>query len=109
MCAWSSQDIPADTNCSIAPLQDPDGLFLPQFLLDGGDVGVSSHLYSMNVEARNDCGPLLPVLPADLCSSSFRWQPEAERPLQERRTLRPDGSIRHADSSSLSEDEVFYN
>ncbi|KAJ8395152.1 hypothetical protein AAFF_G00036080 [Aldrovandia affinis] len=109
MSAWSSQDDPVDPNCCIAPLQDPDGLFLSQFLLDGGDVGVSPRLYSISLDARNDCGPRLPWLPPNSCSSSNPWQPEVERPLQERRTLRPDGSIRHADSSSLSEDEVFYN
>ncbi|KAJ8265029.1 hypothetical protein COCON_G00141280 [Conger conger] len=109
MCAWSSQDIPVDPNCSIAPLQDPDGLFLSRFLLDSRDVAVSPRLYSVSMDPRNDTGPLLPQLPPDPCSSNSPCQPVAERPLQERRTLHTDGFIRHADSSSLSEDEVFYN
>ncbi|XP_036388309.1 protein FAM131C [Megalops cyprinoides] len=109
MSAWSNQDAPANRSGSIAPLQDPDGLFLPQFLLDGGDMGASQHLYNINLEPTTGGGHLFPPLPPDSCSSSSPWQMEAERPLEKRRTSRPDASIRHADSSSLSEDEVFYN
>ncbi|KAG5838813.1 hypothetical protein ANANG_G00227590 [Anguilla anguilla] len=111
MCAWSSPDGPVDANCSVAPLQDPDGLYLSRFLLDGGDVGVSPRPYIVNADARNDgVIPLLPQHPQpDSRSSSSPCKPATDCPLQERRTLRPDGSIRHADSSSLSEDEVFYD
>ncbi|XP_064156786.1 protein FAM131C isoform X2 [Anguilla rostrata] len=107
MCAWSSPDGPVDANCSVAPLQDPDGLYLSRFLLDGGGVGVSPRPYIVNADGVI---PLLPQHPQpDSRSSSSPCKPATDCPLQERRTLRPDGSIRHADSSSLSEDEVFYD
>ncbi|KAJ8257715.1 hypothetical protein GJAV_G00188910 [Gymnothorax javanicus] len=109
MCGWSSLDVPVDENCSFAPLQDPEGHYLSHFLPDRGDMDVSSRLYSVNMDPRNDMSLCLPQpQPADSVSNC-PCQPVVERHPQGRRTLGRDGSIRHADSSSLSEDEVFYN
>ncbi|KAG7477579.1 hypothetical protein MATL_G00071200 [Megalops atlanticus] len=109
ICAWSLQERPEEPNGTCAPLQDTADLLLSRFLLDGGSVGVPQHLYNLNPDASQDSSSLPQPLSTPSCSSSSHWQPDAQRPLQERRTSPLDSSIRQADSASLSEDEVFYN
>ncbi|XP_064161208.1 protein FAM131C-like isoform X2 [Anguilla rostrata] len=106
MCAWSPQQQHNEPNGTYAPLQDPDGLFFSRILLD--DVGAPQRLYSISQDVSQDSSPLPlpPTTPS--CLASSPWQPDAQHPLQERRTFPPD-SIRQTDSGSLSEDEVFYN
>ncbi|XP_018597452.2 protein FAM131C isoform X1 [Scleropages formosus] len=101
--AWSCQDIPDGSNSSYAPLQDSDGILLSRYFFSPGDVGAPQHCYS------SDSGPMFPPVPAHSQSPNACWQPDAELQPQDQRTSRLDGSIRHADSSSLSEDEVFYD
>ncbi|XP_071772754.1 protein FAM131C [Centroberyx gerrardi] len=61
--------------------------FLSHFLLDGGSVGVPQHLYSIHTQTYQDGG----------------------HPLEDGRTVTAETAVRHVDSSSLSEDDVFYN
>ncbi|XP_061076476.1 protein FAM131C-like [Conger conger] len=104
--SWSPQELHDEPNGTYVPLQDPNGLFLSQILLD--DVGVPQRLYSINRDVSRDSSPLPFPPPAHSCSASSPWQPDAQHPLQERRTF-PSDTIRQADCGSLSEDEVFYN
>uniref|UniRef100_W5MMR6 Family with sequence similarity 131 member C n=1 Tax=Lepisosteus oculatus TaxID=7918 RepID=W5MMR6_LEPOC len=97
--AWSSMEMAEEPNGSAAVLQDPDRPFLPQFLADG-----SQRLYSSTLDSSNDISPFTPP-------SSLQLRPQA-RPEESSRgepLTHRDKSLRHADSSSLSEDEVFYN
>ncbi|MFT7802235.1 protein FAM131C isoform X1 [Arapaima gigas] len=97
---WSCQDILHGSDGSSVPLQDPDEILLSQYFLNPGDVGAPRS------SPGSDAGPAFPLMPP-VCSQppGACWQPEPQPPtLQDRRT-----AIRHADSSSLSEDEVFYD
>lgn len=88
---------------------DPEGLYLSQFLLDGGSLGVPQHLYRMHMEV-DDTSSLAPSHPPQSHSPSHSHSPlDTQRPPQEQRISPSEGSVRHADSISLSEDEVFYN
>ncbi|KAL7859855.1 hypothetical protein SRHO_G00150020 [Serrasalmus rhombeus] len=110
MDVWPSHDVEDRATASTVPLQGPDGLYLSQFLMDGGSLGVPQHLYSIHVEANGaESTSLAPVQPPQPYFTSSVSQPESQHPLQEQRTLPPEGSVRHADSSSMSEDEVFYD
>ncbi|XP_007246309.3 protein FAM131C [Astyanax mexicanus] len=104
---WPSQDIVDQATVSTGPLQGADGLYLSQFLVDGGSLGVPQHLYSIHLDpnAVERANPLAPAQPPQ----PYFPQPESQHPLQEQRTLAPDGNVRHADSGSISEDEVFYD
>ncbi|KAJ8401289.1 hypothetical protein AAFF_G00385200 [Aldrovandia affinis] len=107
MYAWAPQEQPDEPNGTYAPLQDPDEPFLSRLTLDG--VRVPQHPHSINQGIGQDSSPLPLPLPTPYCPSSSPWQPDTQRPLQKKRTLPPDTSIRQADSGSLSEDDVFYN
>ncbi|KAL6482951.1 hypothetical protein MHYP_G00078230 [Metynnis hypsauchen] len=110
MDVWPSNDIEDRAATSTVPLQGPDGLYLSQFLMDGGSLGVPQHLYSIHVEANGaESTSLAPIQPPQPYFTSSVSQPESQQPQQEQRTLPPEGSVRHADSSSVSEDEVFYD
>ncbi|XP_062872025.1 protein FAM131C [Trichomycterus rosablanca] len=103
---WPSQDVnQATTNA--ATLQAREGLYLSQFLMDGGSLGVPQHLYSLHVEANAEPGSQPNIQAPQPFYCSLVLQPELQQPLQEQRTLPANGPVRHADSSS--EDEVFYN
>ncbi|KAI2649741.1 Protein FAM131C [Labeo rohita] len=87
---------------------DPEGAYLSQFMLDGGSLGVPQHLYRMHMEA-DDTSSLAPSQHPQSHSPSHLHSPlDTQRP-QEQRISPLEGSVRHADSISLSEDEVFYN
>ncbi|XP_073794804.1 protein FAM131C isoform X2 [Danio rerio] len=103
MNAWSAQDIENQATNSIIPLQDAEGLYLSQFLLDGGSLGVPQHLYRMHMDV-DDTGSLAP--PQSHSPSHSHSPSETQRA---QRISPSVGSVRHADSISLSEDEVFYN
>ncbi|XP_076874510.1 protein FAM131C isoform X2 [Brachyhypopomus gauderio] len=107
---WPSQDIADQATTSTAPLQGQDGLYLSQILMGGGCLGIRQPLYSLHVEATSDASSLTPTqTPLAYVPNSVCCQPESQDPLQDKRTSLADGSVQHADSSSLSEDEVFYN
>ncbi|XP_077074070.1 protein FAM131C [Siphateles boraxobius] len=109
MNAWSTQDIENQTTAITIPLQDPEGLYLSQFLLDGGSLGVPQHLYRMHMEV-DDTSSLAPSHPLQSHSPSHSHSPlGTQRPPQEQSISPSEGPVRHADSISLSEDEVFYN
>lgn len=82
---------------------DAEGLYFSQFLLDGGSLGVPQHLYRMHMDV-DDTGSLAP--PQSHSPSRSHSPCETQRP---QRISPSVGSVRHADSISLSEDEVFYN
>ncbi|ROL46854.1 Protein FAM131C [Anabarilius grahami] len=109
MNAWSTQDIENQATAGTIPLQDPEGLYLSRFLLDGGSLGVPQHLYRMHMEV-DDTSSLAPSHPPQSHSPGHSHSPlDMQRPTQEQRISPSEGSVRHADSISLSEDEVFYN
>ncbi|XP_067383053.1 protein FAM131C isoform X2 [Channa argus] len=85
--------------------------FLSQFLLDGGSVGVPQHLYSIHAQtyANNGAANLVPQLPAGSMSLTSTTQQDREHPFEDRGTVTSEVAVRHVDSSSLSEDDVFYN
>ncbi|XP_055044023.1 protein FAM131C isoform X2 [Misgurnus anguillicaudatus] len=105
MNAWSTQDIESQATTSTIPLQDPEGLYLSQFLLDGGSLGVPQHLYRMHMEANDETSSLGPSQPPKSHSPSQ----SSQRPEQQQIISQSERAMRHADSISLSEDEVFYN
>uniref|UniRef100_A0A665X6L4 Family with sequence similarity 131 member C n=1 Tax=Echeneis naucrates TaxID=173247 RepID=A0A665X6L4_ECHNA len=78
--------------------------FLSQFLLNGGSVGIPQHLYSIHAQTygNNKVASLVPVPQADSISSTSTAQ-------RYRSTVSAGAAVRHVDSSSLSEDDVFYN
>ncbi|XP_063063711.1 protein FAM131C [Engraulis encrasicolus] len=95
-------------------LHGAEGLYLSQFLLDGGSVGVPQHLYSVHVEPSPDAQSLMLQLPNPRTQSSSPGSPRQQetqppsRGSRDLRTPQTDDAV-HADSASLSEDEVFYN
>ncbi|XP_030626086.1 protein FAM131C [Chanos chanos] len=103
---WSAQEDTDQPTTSSAPLEDPENLFLSQFLVDGGSVGVPQHLYSIHMEANKDSSSLGQGQPQAPASNS---QPEPQCLSQEGVACSAHVPVQHADSSSLSEDEVFYN
>ncbi|XP_051962290.1 protein FAM131C-like isoform X2 [Xyrauchen texanus] len=89
---------------------DPEGFYLSQFLLDGGSLGVPQHLLRMHMEANIDTSSLAPSQPPLSHFPSHSHSPlDIQLPQPEQRISPLEGSARHADSISISEDEVFYN
>lgn len=85
--------------------------FLSQFLLDGGSVSLPQHLYSIHAQAYSDsrAAHLIPAPMADPAAPASSSREDREAPLQEGNAAAADAAVRHVDSSSLSEDDVFYN
>ncbi|XP_051962288.1 protein FAM131C-like isoform X1 [Xyrauchen texanus] len=107
---WSTQDIENQVTANTVPLQDPEGFYLSQFLLDGGSLGVPQHLLRMHMEANIDTSSLAPSQPPLSHFPSHSHSPlDIQLPQPEQRISPLEGSARHADSISISEDEVFYN
>lgn len=107
VCAWGLFNFCSNNDDDV--FTDPEGLYLSQFLLDGGSLGVPLHLYRMHIEG-DDTSSLAPSHPPQSHSPSHSHSPlDTQRPPQEQRISPMEGSVRHADSNSLSEDEVFYN
>ncbi|TRZ02468.1 hypothetical protein DNTS_030293 [Danionella cerebrum] len=104
MNGWSAQDIENQVTNSTIPLQDTESLYLSQFLLDGGSLGVPQHMYRMHMEVE-DSSSLAPSHPRSHSHSPS----DTLRPPREHRISPSEASMRLADCISLSEDEVFYN
>ncbi|XP_029292045.1 protein FAM131C isoform X2 [Cottoperca gobio] len=86
--------------------------FLSQFLLDGGSVSVPQHLYSIHAQTYGDNRAANLVLHpiVNSISPTSNTQQDRDRPLEvDRSTATAEAAVRHVDSSSLSEDDVFYN
>ncbi|CAB1336377.1 unnamed protein product, partial [Coregonus sp. 'balchen'] len=112
MNVWSMHEGPEQPSSSLDPLQDSH--FVSHFLLDVGSVGLPQHLYSIHTKANNnyDAGSLGPPHPAFSVSpiSPPSQQDSERRPPEDGRSGAAEATtVRHVDSSSLYEDEVFYN
>ncbi|XP_028849892.1 protein FAM131C [Denticeps clupeoides] len=108
--AWSLHNVPDPLISSSTQLQDSEGIFLSQLLMDGGGAGTTQRLYSVqNLEPSPDCGSQGPPPQTHSCSPSSLYLLESQLPPEARRNTQPDDTIRYADSISFSEDEVFYN
>ncbi|KAL2103586.1 hypothetical protein ACEWY4_000454 [Coilia grayii] len=109
MNVWSPHVISDQPTGETVALHGAEGLYLSQFLLDSSSIGVPQHLYSVHVEPSPDVLSLGPPAPTQSCSPSSPRQQDMPPTSQSPRTLLTDDAVRHADSTSLSEDEVFYN
>ncbi|XP_029013227.1 protein FAM131C [Betta splendens] len=85
MNVWSMHDGLEQPSTSL----QAQGHFLSQFLLDGGSVGVPQHLFSVHAQTQAQRG------------EGLRFE--------EGGAVTSEAAVRHVDSSSLSEDDVFYN
>ncbi|KAM3872211.1 protein FAM131C [Diretmus argenteus] len=108
MNVWSMNDILEQPSTS---LQAAQSHFLSQFLLDGGSVGVPQHLYSIHAQTYSDGGAanLVPPPPASSVSPTPNNHQDRDRPVDDGGAVTTAAIVRHVDSSSLSEDDVFYN
>ncbi|XP_059189472.1 protein FAM131C [Centropristis striata] len=101
MNVWSMNDGLEQPSTS---LQAAQSHFLSQFLLDGGSVSVPQHLYSIHAQTYGSTMAANLVLPPTVDSIS-----QTSNVQQDRSTVTAEAAVRHVDSSSLSEDDVFYN
>ncbi|XP_033484413.2 protein FAM131C [Epinephelus lanceolatus] len=108
MNVWSMNDGLEQPSTS---LQAAQSHFLSQFLLDGGSVSVPQHLYSIHAQTYGDnrAANLVPPSVVDSISPTSNTQQDREHPLEDKSTATAEAAVRHVDSSSLSEDDVFYN
>ncbi|TDH10857.1 hypothetical protein EPR50_G00079490 [Perca flavescens] len=108
MHVWSMNDCSEQPSTS---LQAAQSHFLSQFLLDGGSVSVPQHLYSIHAQTYDNNRVANPVLPptVDCTPSTSNTQQDRDRPIEDRGPATAEAAVRHVDSSSLSEDDVFYN
>nr|XP_057941041.1 protein FAM131C isoform X3 [Doryrhamphus excisus] len=89
--------------------------FLSHFLLDGGCMGIPQHLYSIharthsNSQLTGQMAPSQPPPPMASVSPTFIRQEERISTRENKCTVTAETGVRHIDSSSLSEDDVFYN
>ncbi|XP_037540269.1 protein FAM131C [Nematolebias whitei] len=91
-------------------LQAAQSHFLSKYLLDGGSVGVPQHLYSFHTQTYDDyASSLVHPPPLSSVSPTPNALQDADRPFEDRNALTVEAAVRHVDSSSLSEDDVFYN
>ncbi|XP_054655739.1 protein FAM131C isoform X2 [Dunckerocampus dactyliophorus] len=112
MTVWSMNDSLEQPSTSLHA-QSP---FLSHFLLDGGSVGVPQHLYSIHAQTYSNSqltGLVAPSQPppppmASISPTSIRQQ-ERISTRTDKCTVTAEATVRHIDSSSLSEDDVFYN
>lgn len=83
---------------------------MSKYLLDGGSVGVPQHLYSIHTQTFDGyASSLVHPPPLSSVSPTLNAQQDADHPFEDRNTLTVEAAVRHVDSSSLSEDDVFYN
>ncbi|KAE8293182.1 Protein FAM131C [Larimichthys crocea] len=108
MNVWSMNDSLEQPSTS---LQATQSHFLSQFLLDGGSVSVPQHLYSIHAQTygNNRVAHLFPPPVVNSISPTSNTQQEGDHPFEDRSTATAEAAVRHVDSSSLSEDDVFYN
>lgn len=85
--------------------------FLSQFLLDGGSINVPPHLYSIHAQSygNNRVVHEVPQVMANSISPMSNTQQDGDHPFEDRGPAAAEHAVRHVDSSSLSEDDVFYN
>nr|XP_020468272.1 protein FAM131C isoform X2 [Monopterus albus] len=104
---WSMNDSLEQPSTSLQAQSN----FLSQFLLDGGSVGVPQHLYSIHTQAygSNTLASLVASPPVDSISPSSTSQQDRHHHFEDRSIVSGEATVRHVDSSSLSEDDVFYN
>ncbi|XP_061591035.1 protein FAM131C isoform X2 [Cololabis saira] len=102
---WSTGDALEQPSTSLQAQRH----FLSQFLLDGGSVGVPQHLYSIHTQpyGNHSNAGLVPPPPVNANSLAPGVQQDGGRSCEDRLTA--GAAVRHVDSSSLSEDDVFYN
>ncbi|XP_070767280.1 protein FAM131C [Enoplosus armatus] len=107
MDVWSMNDSLEQPSTS---LQAAQSHFVSQFLLDGGSVSVPQHLYSIHAQTYGDsrAANLVPLPMVDSISPVSNTQQDRDHPFGDRSTATAE-AVRHVDSSSLSEDDVFYN
>ncbi|KAK7884747.1 hypothetical protein WMY93_027870 [Mugilogobius chulae] len=89
-------------------LQVPHNHLLSQFLLDGGSMGVPQHLYSLHSQMYTESS-MAPTHNDSVSPTTSSTLPQTEVQLEPQGLLTAEASVRHVDSSSLSEDDVFYN
>ncbi|XP_058499934.1 protein FAM131C isoform X2 [Solea solea] len=104
---WSLSDNLEQPSTSI----QAHGHFLSQFLLDGGSIGIPQHLYNIHSQTYGNSRMtnLIPVPLVDSVSPTSASQQDKDHLFVDRSTVMADATVRHVDSSSLSEDDVFYN
>ncbi|XP_041128951.1 protein FAM131C-like [Polyodon spathula] len=123
MSAWSSmdgeveQDGKLTQDSALFPGLDAEGVYLQQLRMNG-----TQRLYSINLDGGDETSlytqepsPSVPSLQTQSIRDMLTGNLERQGPLLVGRSSvtghhpRRSSSIRHADSSSISEDEVFYN
>ncbi|XP_047244628.1 protein FAM131C isoform X3 [Girardinichthys multiradiatus] len=105
---WSMSDCLEQPSTSS---QATEGHFLSKYLLDGGSVGVPQHLYSIHTQTYGDSIATSLIHPPLVGSISVTCYPQqdVDTPFENRSMVTAEAAVRHVDSSSLSEDDVFYN
>ncbi|MGH0120052.1 UNVERIFIED_CONTAM: hypothetical protein FKN15_064301 [Acipenser sinensis] len=121
MSAWSSMDAGVEHDGKLSQdsafFPDAEEVYLQQLRMNG-----TQRLYSINLDGGDETdlhtqepSPSVPSLQTQSIRGTLAANPERQGPLLVGRSCgtgqrpRRSGSIRHADSSSISEDEVFYN
>lgn len=102
MSVWSMDDCVDEPTTSV---QAAPSHFLSQFLLDAAGLGVPQHLYDLHCQAYGAAGGsrmAAQAAPQPVVDSVSPSQQDAAATATK-------GAVRHVDSSSLSEDDVFYN
>lgn len=79
---------------------------LPQFLMDGGCISIPQHLYTIHSQAYGGSAEAH-LVPRPVAESTSHAQQNGEPRFDD--TVTVEAAVRHVDSSSLSEDDVFYN
>nr|XP_057941040.1 protein FAM131C isoform X2 [Doryrhamphus excisus] len=111
MNVWSMNDSLEQPSTSL----QAQNHFLSHFLLDGGCMGIPQHLYSIharthsNSQLTGQMAPSQPPPPMASVSPTFIRQEERISTRENKCTVTAETGVRHIDSSSLSEDDVFYN
>ncbi|XP_041656105.1 protein FAM131C [Cheilinus undulatus] len=103
---WSMNDGLEQPSTS---LQASQNHYMSQFLMDSGNISVPQHLYSIHPQTYdNRTSHLIPVPMADSISPTSNSQ-DRDQAFEDRSPATGESAVRHVDSSSLSEDDVFYN
>ncbi|XP_073327251.1 protein FAM131C [Pagrus major] len=108
MNVWSMNDSLEQPSTS---LQAAQSQYLSQFLLDGGSVSVPQHLYNIHAQTYGGTrvAHLVPQPVVDSISTTSNTQQDRRHHFADGSTATAEAAVRHVDSSSLSEDDVFYN
>ncbi|XP_047187023.1 protein FAM131C isoform X2 [Scophthalmus maximus] len=104
MNVWSMNDDMEQPSTSL----QAQSHFLSQFLLDGGSIGIPQHLYNIHTQTYGSGAAANPA-PLQRVDPTAAARRDNDRPFEDRSTVTAEAAVRHVDSSSLSEDDVFYN